>query len=754
MYLIDDSTQEGKKMKRIKIRWINSLSITACFVLLFVTALSCMGVSTGNSDVYAADKTIVEINMNTKVINSSDGADGMASFVADGWMVLWGEAEEYKYIITGGTVQNAQILVNTKNTDITIRDLQLTANKSTKDEFFNALTYIDANNGNHALLFEGICSLTGGNGDANYDGASGIAKNIGTLNIAGKATIRGGKGGPDVDESKYEGTFGGEGIVSLQGPLNISGAITILGGDGNNRGGASAIHVSNGSLNVSGSLTATGGDGSYGGYGISGAPEGIEISGTLSATGGIGTNGHSGAGVFSNGTIRISGILTAASGNGSIGTPAVYGKANTVIFSSFNAVLNAKDGTNIPGDFLDPDMPKIPTFTKTIPGTWSVKGSKIIAPTLPSSKSINAIISNSEYTTIKLNKVEGKAVSLPTATEIDAGQALSSSKLTGGKVDYLDELLPSGGEAYAGTWNWDNQSQKPNSTGLQKATFTPAANANSAYLQPVKANVNVEVKSKMVSPPPPASAVKFAQKNVYLKRGKSATLKANVYPENAIDKKITWKSSDTKVATVDKNGKVTANKKKTGSATITANTVNGKTASYKVTVVKKDTKMKKFKLNKSAALPLVAGKTFQLKATPTPAKATSAVITYSSNKSSVAKVDAAGRITAGKPGTATITAKMAGKKIKLTVRVGTVGATKIKLNKTNISLKAKMSYTLIVKSIAPKATSPNTITWKSSNKKIATVNSKGAVKGIKKGKVTITATTWNGKTAKCKVTVK
>ena len=64
--------------------------------------------------------------------------------------------------------------------------------------------------------------------------------------------------------------------------------------------------------------------------------------------------------------------------------------------------------------------------------------------------------------------------------------------------------------------------------------------------------------------------------------GKTSTLKATVYPSNAANKKCTWRSSNTSVATVDSNGKVTA--KKAGTATITVKTSNGKTATCKVTV--------------------------------------------------------------------------------------------------------------------------------------------------------------------------
>ena len=69
--------------------------------------------------------------------------------------------------------------------------------------------------------------------------------------------------------------------------------------------------------------------------------------------------------------------------------------------------------------------------------------------------------------------------------------------------------------------------------------------------------------------------------------GQSKTLVASTSPESAA-KNVTWYSSNSKVATVNKNGKVTA--VKTGTATITAKTANGLKATCKVTVkAKSDT---------------------------------------------------------------------------------------------------------------------------------------------------------------------
>ena len=78
------------------------------------------------------------------------------------------------------------------------------------------------------------------------------------------------------------------------------------------------------------------------------------------------------------------------------------------------------------------------------------------------------------------------------------------------------------------------------------------------------------------------TSVALNKTTLTLDTGKTSNLKATVYPSNAANKKCTWSSSNTSVATVDGNGKVTA--KKAGMATITVKTSNGKTATCKVTV--------------------------------------------------------------------------------------------------------------------------------------------------------------------------
>ena len=87
----------------------------------------------------------------------------------------------------------------------------------------------------------------------------------------------------------------------------------------------------------------------------------------------------------------------------------------------------------------------------------------------------------------------------------------------------------------------------------------------------------------VTNPAVPVQSVSLDKTTLSLNVGDNATLVANVLPENADDKTVTWSSSNTAVATVDANGKVTA--VAAGEAVITVTTTDGaKTATCTVTV--------------------------------------------------------------------------------------------------------------------------------------------------------------------------
>ena len=156
-------------------------------------------------------------------------------------------------------------------------------------------------------------------------------------------------------------------------------------------------------------------------------------------------------------------------------------------------------------------------------------------------------------------------------------------------------------------------------------------------------------------------------------------------------------------------------------------------------------------------LTLKKGKTFTLKSKVTVTGKASKKVTYKTSNKKIATVNAKGKITAKKKGTAKIyVISKANKKKKCTITV-TVGTpvTKVKLNKTKSTMTVGKKQTLKA-TVTPKKASSKAVVWKSSNKKVATVTSKGVVKAKKAGTVTITATAkdGSGKKATCKITVK
>ena len=259
------------------------------------------------------------------------------------------------------------------------------------------------------------------------------------------------------------------------------------------------------------------------------------------------------------------------------------------------------------------------------------------------------------------------------------------------------------------------------------------------------ATCSVTVQAKVIA----VTQVSLDVKTKELVEGESFTLKATVTPDNATDKTVTWTSSAPDVAPVDANGKVTA--VKAGSATITVTTKDGgKTATCTVTV---KAHVASVSLSKTATT-LYEGETETLTATIVPDNATDKTVTWTGSAPDVATVDANGKVTAVKVGTATITVTTndGGKTATCTVTVK-AHVTSVSLDKTTLTLTAGESETLTA-TIAPENADDKSVTWTSSAPDVATVDANGKVTAVKAGVATITVTTNDGgKTATCAVTV-
>lgn len=153
---------------------------------------------------------------------------------------------------------------------------------------------------------------------------------------------------------------------------------------------------------------------------------------------------------------------------------------------------------------------------------------------------------------------------------------------------------------------------------------------------------------------------------------------------------------------------------------------------------------------------LITGESFTLTATVEPAKTTDTVVWSSSNKAVATVSD--GTVTAAKAGTTEITATAGNVKATCTVTVSdpVYKVTDIKLTAAPSRRIAAGKKVQLKASIAPSNATDKSVTWTSSNKKVATVNAKGLVTFKKNAggkKVTITATAKDGSKKFAKITL-
>lgn len=244
-------------------------------------------------------------------------------------------------------------------------------------------------------------------------------------------------------------------------------------------------------------------------------------------------------------------------------------------------------------------------------------------------------------------------------------------------------------------------------------------------------------------------SVSLSKPSLALVEGESATLTATVLPDNATDKSVIWESSAPAVATVDQEGRVTAVAE--GSATVSAK-AGTKTAYCTVTVSKRIIAVESLTLSQPE-LSLVEGESATLTATVLPEDATDKSVSWESSAPSVATVDQSGNVTAVAEGSAVITAKAGEQTATCAVTVSrkVIPVESVTLDKPYLSVYVGGSASLEA-TIYPSNATDKTIVWSSSEPSIATV-SDGVVTGVAVGTAVITASSQNGKTATCEVTV-
>lgn len=289
---------------------------------------------------------------------------------------------------------------------------------------------------------------------------------------------------------------------------------------------------------------------------------------------------------------------------------------------------------------------------------------------------------------------------------------------------------------------------KVTAVAVGKATITATTAGKDADGNAVSDSVEVTVTV-------PATGVKIATPaKTNLVVNDELQLEAAAVPEDATDAAvITWSSSDTAIATVDANGKVTAKKAGDVEITATMGTFTDKVALKVTDTVTPATGIVLASENlKDGDLALFVGDVENMTATLTPEDSTDAV-TWTSSNPAIAEV-VNGKITAVSEGRTTISAtanENVSAHILVTVTKKVIAITGVTLDKETASVEEGKTVTLTPTVAPADTTEDKTVTWKSSDETVATVKD-GVVTAVKAGTANITATA-GGKTATCAVTV-
>lgn len=280
------------------------------------------------------------------------------------------------------------------------------------------------------------------------------------------------------------------------------------------------------------------------------------------------------------------------------------------------------------------------------------------------------------------------------------------------------------------TWKTDNQNVATvDDNGKVTGVGQGSCNITAVTADGLESSVTIKcvIPAKSIS-------LNLEKRSVY--QGKAFNLEASLLPVES-QQSVKWSSSDPKVASVNSKGKVTG--VSFGTATISAETASGAFASCEVSVIAKaetlSLDVKKLTMN--------VGTEHELNAIilPSYSPETTDTCTWSSTDESVAAVDENGTVTAVGIGNCIINCKIGSdliSKCQITVKVPALSV-EITGEKNDIYV----GEVLVLKSKIMPENATDTIEWFSDNEEIAYVTSKGSVKGVSIGTVTITVKATN-----------
>ena len=239
--------------------------------------------------------------------------------------------------------------------------------------------------------------------------------------------------------------------------------------------------------------------------------------------------------------------------------------------------------------------------------------------------------------------------------------------------------------------------------------------------------------------------------------GDKDQLKATVLPEDADDVKVTWKSLNTNVVSVDASGNVEALAE--GKATVVAE-AGGKIAQCMISVGLPVVNVESVKITKYPET-MVIGDIFTFEAVVTPDDATDKSVVWSSANKEVISISADGKAEAVNEGTVEVSVKTNDgdktDKVVVIVKSPVVPVEKVTIDNKKegeaVTLNKGESYTLEA-TVAPSNATDKTIEWTVSDSKVLSVDQSGKVTALAAGTAKVTVTTKDGgKTDECSFVV-
>jgi uncharacterized protein YjdB len=659
---------------------------------------------------FAAEYTIT----NSGVYKLSDYGNGSKIAIKARGVILFGDANK--------DYSNIQIVCN--SSDLLLMNVSIHNTTSN----LCALTFI---NNPNTLLLGGKNTVISGSGQPGVKVEQGATLSItgsGTLNAQG-GMYAAGIGGAD------NGSCGNINIYDTTVTAVAGHDDSIYGNKSGNGGGAGIGGGRNGSYGVilvtDSTVTATGG---FGGAGIGSSSKGTGgticiYSGTVKAQGGVFAAGLGGGYSGASGTIGIMDGTVHAYGG-------VCGSGIGGGYESSAGIILMYDGTVYA---YGQAAPGLGDQSKTSNGSINISGGRLYSGIDTSgnaaSKNMSVTISgkaavianmagkiphtnsSSRKTFEYVLPVQHSAFGLAIPTDwVVVNAYIAPVKLTydaNGGSGTTNEI-----------YHIDTQAVLTDGNRMQNGTLvvtgwnTSADGTGQAYTIGADLPMSSDIKLYAQWGKQPVSQVSVSCHAETLNTGDTAKLTASVLPHNASYPLVSWTSSNDAVATVNKNGLVTA--VKAGSAVIMA-TADGVSDTCQIMV----SQLAEGVMVLPSSQALSKGATAELTAVVAPEDTTDAAVTWTSSDPSVAKVNSKGVVTALKAGKAVITASANGHSDSCEVYVASM----------MINLKLYVGSTF---PLCAAVASDGDMVWKSSNTRVARVDEDGVVTAVGEGSAVIT----------------